>query len=349
MSSLYVNETIPEKGISFIESERTRQNSAFLTPYVFYEAFLFVIGAIGNTLIIGTFVVVKSMRTLPNAFVLSLAIADLMVTSVLQPLMMVGALMGERFVVETQGLCTFFAYICIQSCLSSAWNIMLISLNRFICICKNSWYSKIYSKKSVALMIAIAWFYGFVGNFLLWVGWTDIAFLRKEFTCMWDSHKNFSYVIFVSVVTVLIPVGLTAVAYFMIFLKVRESKKKIQAFSKKTEKKQGTRNDIRLARMLFIMFTVYCILCAPYALILTFDINDKAPYQLYAIFIHMFHTNSAVNFIIYGLTNKSYTKGYSLFSKYLLIKMTCGAYKPRQNVEDDIDKSNMTQTVTMAT
>ncbi|CAH1794626.1 unnamed protein product [Owenia fusiformis] len=344
------NETVPENGISFIESERLRRDPTFLLPFVFYEGFLVVVGAVGNILIIGAYVVVKSMRTLPNTFVFSLAISNFMVTSILQPFMMVGALMGEQFIlVQRPGLCTVITYVCIQSCMSSSSNIMLVSLNRYICICKNSWYSKIYSKKSVAVMIMAAWFNGFVWNVFLWVGWSEVSFERKQFTCMWNRQKNFSYhVIGLAICAVLVPVSVTAVSYILILLKVKESKKKIQAFNKK-DKNQSTSSDIRLARMLFIMFAVYCILCAPYAFITTFDFNDQAPYYWYATFLHMFHTNSAVNFIIYGITNKSFRTGYSLFSKYILIKLSCGAYQPRKMVENDIDKSQMTQTMTIAT
>ncbi|CAH1794625.1 unnamed protein product, partial [Owenia fusiformis] len=241
MAETYSNETVPEKGISLIESERLRHDLTFLTPYVFYEALLFVIGVVGNILIIGTILKVKSMRTLPNAFVFSLALSDLMVTAILQPFMMVGALMGEQFIlIQRPGLCTVITYVCFQSCLSSCSNIMLISFNRFVCICKNSWYSKIYSKKSVAVMIMAAWFHGFLWNLFLWVGWSGVGFQRKQFTCMHNSHKDFSYTITLITVPILTPLFVTAVAYFMIFLKVRESQKRIQAFGKKKDKNQGT-------------------------------------------------------------------------------------------------------------
>ncbi|CAH1794624.1 unnamed protein product [Owenia fusiformis] len=350
MAVSYVNETVPELGISFIESEEIRQDLTFLLPYVCYEAFLTVIGFVGNILMIGSLVMVKSMRTLPNAFVFSLAVANLMVTSILQPFMMTVALMGEHFIlVQRPGFCNFIGFICVQSCMSSSGNIMLVSLNRYICICKNSWYSKIYSKKSVAVMILAAWFNGFVWNVFLWVGWSEVSFRRKEFTCLYNRHKDFSYqIVGLAIVAVLIPVSITAVAYLMIFLKVRESKKRIQAVDKKKENNQGTSSDIKLARTLFIMFAVYCMLCAPYAFLTTFDFNDQAPFYWYAITIHMYHTNSAVNFIVYGLTNKGFRTGYSIFAKYLLIKISRGAYKPRQNVENDIDRSQLTQTVATA-
>ncbi|CAH1795161.1 unnamed protein product, partial [Owenia fusiformis] len=238
------------------------------------------------------------------------------------------------------------AYVCIQSCLASAWNIMLISLNRYICICKNSWYSKIYSRKSVAVMIMAAWFGGFVWNIFLWTGWNSVSFERKQFTCLYNRHDDFSYIVSIAIFAVLIPVSVTALAYLLIFLKVRKSRRRIQAFNKKKDKNQRTSSDIRLARMLFIMFVIYCILCGPYAFVSVFDWNDKLPLFWYAIFGHMFHSNSAVNFIIYGLTNKSYRTGYKLFSKYILTKISCGTYNPTQNVESDIDKSQMAHTIT---
>ncbi|CAH1797857.1 unnamed protein product, partial [Owenia fusiformis] len=192
-----------------------RDDIPFLTLYISFEGLLTVTGLVGNTLIIGAIVIMKQLRTLPNMFVLNLAIADLVVSGLLTPFLIAIVALGENyFTGPGYRFCQLIGFICITSCVASGINIMSVSINRYLCICRNSWYLRIYTKRSVIVMIAYAWISGVLWNTFIFAGWNSYAYDKSNYFCLYSRTRDRSYVITITLIGAIIPVCVTAMAYF---------------------------------------------------------------------------------------------------------------------------------------
>lgn len=76
---------------------------------------------------------------------------------------------------------------------------------------------------------------------------------------------------------------------------------------------RNMKSEIKLAKTLFIIFIVFVICWAPYALICLVDRADNMPKEAYTIAILFAHSSSTLNSVLYAATNKGFRQGYKLF------------------------------------
>lgn len=89
---------------------------------------------------------------------------------------------------------------------------------------------------------------------------------------------------------------------------------------KKRRSGREIRNDIRLAKTLFIVFIAFCLCWAPYALICLIDKDDNFHKAWYAFSILMAHASSTLNSILYAVTNRGFRDGYKKFLKVMFCR-----------------------------
>ena len=90
-----------------------------------------------------------------------------------------------------------------------------------------------------------------------------------------------------------------------------------QKTKKRRAKGRELRNDIRLAKTLFIVFIAFCLCWAPYALICLIDKYDTIHNAWYAFSVLLAHASSTLNSILYAVTNRGFRDGYKRFLKIL--------------------------------
>lgn len=117
----------------------------------------------GNTLIIVIYKRNRSLQTAPNYFILSLAVADILIA-------LVGV--GSYTLILLVGKWPFnytscIAWLCIDhwSCTASAWTVMAIASDRFLAICYPIKRRNLQTKKNVKVAIGVIW----SATFLIWV------------------------------------------------------------------------------------------------------------------------------------------------------------------------------------
>ncbi len=88
----------------------------------------------------------------------------------------------------------------------------------------------------------------------------------------------------------------------------------------KKAKAKEMRNEIRLARTLFLIFVCFCICWSPYALLCLIDRYDKVHKIWYSLAILMAHASSTLNSLLYAVTNRTFRDGYVIFIKRVFRK-----------------------------
>lgn len=205
--------------------------------------------------------------------------------------------------------------ICLTSCFCSLLNIGAISFNRYIHICNNFWYKRVFTMRNSLLMCLALWVACILFALPNFFGWGAHIYDRKTLSCIWDRTADLSFSVFIFG-GVTFPILLISICYLLIFCHVHKSKNKIHAQpgvgshlqERNTSRKR--KNSMRLVRTLFIIFVIFVICWTPYALLLVIDFPDTLPLEAH-LFATMFaHTNSSFNCALYGMTNKQFRRGY---------------------------------------
>jgi hypothetical protein len=204
----------------------------------------------------------------------------------------------------------------------------LMSINRYVYICMHGKYERIFTKwNSITLCISVY----FLGGILIFLNALDIGdhgFDRKSLQCIWDRMASHMYTIVFSVTLFWIPSIVIGVCYLKIYLYVRIQSKRI---SDQMRARQNTPlRSYHLAKTLFLIYAVFIICWAPYALLIVIDADDNYAHELH-VFVTVFaHLHPSLNWLIYFLTNKKFSIAFkNLFRK--CVKERSSGITPRGN------------------
>ena len=221
-------------------------------PLVIFIAFIMsvlsIVGTIGNILVITAVYVHSKLRKVQSVFIINLAVADLIVTTIVIPFAIVGATEQGEFLKHNDGLCDFIGSLVVISCVTSVQSIAHIALNRYLFICFNpfvsSIYTKFYNRVTIPLIVTAIWLYAIIVDFPNFeiVGWGKHGYNHKVHACSFlysdsDAKEHRSgYIWFLFVFGWGIPFVLTCYCYTRIYLFVRQ-----KSFSpKKTKQTDST-------------------------------------------------------------------------------------------------------------
>jgi uncharacterized protein with PQ loop repeat len=82
------------------------------------------------------------------------------------------------------------------------------------------------------------------------------------------------------------------------------------------------KNEVKLAKTLFIIFIIFCLCWTPYALLCLIDRHDRALREAYAFTILFAHASSSLNSVLYAVTNRGFRDGYVM----VLRKLGCKCF-----------------------
>lgn len=288
-----------------------------------------VVGGFGNLLILVSLWKSKTMKSLECIFIGNLAISDLYVTMVADPMSIVAKLEGETFFNSISGLCQAIAYVCTIACVNSLGSITLMSFNRYIFICHHKYYDKIFKKPTCIAMCILLYLTGLTLVLLNLAGIGDHSFDRKSLECIWDRMATYYYTVAFSVLLVWIPVTITGIFYLKIYISVRTSTKKITEVTCSNH----NRKAIKLARTLFFIYMIFSSCWIPYALIIVVDRNDTFPYESHLILTAFGHLHPSINWLIYYFTNTKFRKAFDELVKLNKLFDLCKAKKKVEAME----------------
>ncbi|XP_077977559.1 melatonin receptor type 1B-B-like [Glandiceps talaboti] len=313
--SEYNTTFIDKGGVPFHKLVR---EEPFIGFYMAVTIMLCIMGTCGNIMVIATVLMYSKLRTVSNIFIVNLALADLGVTGLVDVFTLVGIATTHRFLPPKTSLCIFVGSFCLICCICSLWNIMMVSINRYIYICKSDHYRKIYTVPNALAMAIGVWVICFLIDFPNFVGWGDHGYDGKTMVCSYSRTASFSWIMFFIFSAVGLPLCVILGCYLRVYLFVRRHATKI-AGGFKTKNWKIRRKDIQLMKTLFAIFIVFSLCWIPYALVVAIDYNDTFPQTVHMVFWIMAHGNSAMDSVLYGIMNKQFRHGYFI----IISKMLC--------------------------
>ncbi len=160
-----------------------------MTTIAVIMSVLALIGTFGNLLVIGAVSMYPKLRSVHNVLIINLAVADLIVTTMVTPLSIAGALLKRPFLGDV--FCEVVASLTIISCITSIYSIANIAVERYVYICHRNLHKKFYSANMIPLLVVCIWILAFavdLPNFKF-VGWGKHGFTPETQSCTFHFNE----------------------------------------------------------------------------------------------------------------------------------------------------------------
>lgn len=117
--------------------------------------------------------------------------------------------------------------ICTVSCVGSLSTLSALSLNRYVLICHQNLYHRIFTVWKCLMMVLLIYVVGILLVVLNFVGVGEHSFDHKSLECIWNRMANRTYTIVFAIVVVWVPITVTGLSYCKIYLHVRDVRMRV--------------------------------------------------------------------------------------------------------------------------
>ena len=122
---------------------------------IFLCGLIILVTILGNVLVCTAVAIVKKLRTPSNLLIVSLAVSDLLVASLVMPLALVYEVKGRW--IFGQQICDVWTSLDVFLCTSSILNLCMISIDRYFVITRPFKYAMKRTPARISLMIFAVW------------------------------------------------------------------------------------------------------------------------------------------------------------------------------------------------
>uniref|UniRef100_A0A672QAX6 Melatonin receptor 1A n=2 Tax=Sinocyclocheilus grahami TaxID=75366 RepID=A0A672QAX6_SINGR len=271
--------------------------------------FTIVVDILGNLLVIFSVYRNKKLRNAGNLFVVSLAVADLVVAVYPYPLVLVSIVHNGWNLGFVH--CQISGFLMGLSVIGSIFNITGIAINRYCYICHSLKYDKLYSDKNSLCYVLLIWILtvvAIVPNF--YVG--SLQYDPRVFSCTFAQSASSAYTIAVVFFHFILPIMIVTYCYLRIWILVIQVRRRV----KPEFRPKLTPHDVRNFVTMFVVFVLFAICWAPLNFIgLAVAINPGRvapliPEWFFVSSYFMAYFNSCLNAIVYGLLNQNFRREY---------------------------------------
>lgn len=223
---IYENDT--SYNDSFVETDPVYPGAGFPSGYSWptviistcFIVILVILVGLGNGLVCIAIYTDKNLKITQNAFIASLAVADMLLGLVVMPFSWCNEMMGYWYFGNVW--CDLWLSIDVLLCTASILNLVLISLDRYWSITRALHYPQQRTPKRAAIMIAIVWILSGIICLPPLIGWKQP---RQETDTKYPIcflSEDIGYVLYSSCGSFYIPMVIMVIVYFRIYLAARK-------------------------------------------------------------------------------------------------------------------------------
>ncbi|XP_036425575.1 adenosine receptor A1-like [Colossoma macropomum] len=262
-----------------------------------FETIIAVACCLGNALVIWAVWTCGVLRKPTFGFIVSLAVADFLVGSVVIPM---AVLVDIHMKIPFYG-CLFMCCIIIMLEVASVALLLAIAVDRFLRVRIPLTYKSTVSKKRSWIVVALCWFTAALLSFIPMFGWHNP--LRADSTeCRFFTVISYSYLVYFTFFSLYLPpLALMTGLYCYIFLTTRRQlRANIGVAAKSSTYYQ---KEHRLAASLVLVLVLFVVCWLPLFLMVTLRLygpHIEVPSVALDIGVLLCHTNSAINPVVYA-------------------------------------------------
>uniref|UniRef100_A0A8C6UZG3 Alpha-1A adrenergic receptor n=1 Tax=Neogobius melanostomus TaxID=47308 RepID=A0A8C6UZG3_9GOBI len=293
---------------------------------------LILFAVVGNILVILSVVCHRNLRTVTNYFIVNLAVADLLISSIVLPFSAIMEIL-DRWVFG-RVFCNIWAAVDVLCCTASIMSLCVISVDRYIGVSYPLRYPTIMTKRRALLAVMLLWVLSVIISIGPLFGWKEPA-PEDETICKITEEPG--YAIFSAVGSFYLPLAIILVMYCRVYVVARRESQGLRE-GHKTEKSHSEHVTLRIhrgnapvsedealrsskhfalrllkfsrekkaAKTLGIVVGCFVLCWLPFFLVLSEKVNTFC--QLITFWLGYF--NSCINPIIYPCSNQEFKKAF---------------------------------------
>ncbi|KAM8976183.1 5-hydroxytryptamine receptor 2A [Pelodytes ibericus] len=309
-----------------------------------------VVTIAGNILVILAVSLEKKLQNATNYFLMSLAIADMLLGFLVMPISMLNILYDYEWPLHRK-LCPVWIYLDVLFSTASIMHLCAISLDRYIAIRNPIHHSRFNSRTKAFTKIIAVWTISVgISMPVPVIGLQDDSKVFNQENC---SLTDDNFIIVGSFVAFFIPLVIMLITYFLTIRSLQKeatlcfnnlgAKSKLALFSflpqssisseklfqRSLQKElapygrrtmQSINNEQKASKVLGIVFFLFVVMWCPFfitnvmAVFCKESCNEHIIGELLKVFVWIGYLSSAVNPLVYTLFNKTYR---SAFSRYI--------------------------------
>jgi hypothetical protein len=278
------------------------------------ELVIAVFSIFGNILVVLAVWKNMPLRTITNTFIVSLAVADMLVGLVAIPCALV-TFYGHPM--DNFYGCLILNCLVVILTQSSIFSLLAIAIERFVAVRHPLRYQEWFSMKTACIIILVLWVGAIVIGLVPAFGWHGTHYDKGS--CQFMIVIDMKYMVYFNFFGgVLIPLIILFIIYIYIFYTVRKQSQKIAALeimndSVSRNNAKAKRNK-KAAKSLAVIVVVFAICWLPLHILNTLTVVCPSicsyPFELLLAAIYLSHANSAINPLLYALGNSGFRRAF---------------------------------------
>ena len=285
-------------------------------PLALFETSLLSIitmsAVLGNLLVCCAVYRNHRLRSIPNIFIVALAISDILMSSLPMPLS-VEILVRGQFI-YSQAVCYFQGFCVFTFGMISLKTMVIIALNRYFKICRSAQRTKLFKFRTAICLIAVNWGTALFASIPpLFLRKAHYTFQPGKAMCLIPFQANIAYTAFVEVVYVATPLILVVICCVLVFRSVQKTN---MIFSTRQQDDTRLRANVEEAKVTKTLVVVFVGFAACWMPISVIDYTNAAYGQpelsrsVYLMYGFLVYISSTINPFIYGVMNRSFRSEY---------------------------------------
>ncbi|XP_051996510.1 adenosine receptor A1 [Xyrauchen texanus] len=270
--------------------------------YISIESTIGLASVLGNVLVVLVVTMNKALRDPTFCFLVSLALADIAVGTLVIPLSVVISL-GPVTPFYT---CVFISSLLIIITQSSILSLLAITIDRFLRVKIPTSYSIIVTQRRVWIAVGFCWILSFLAGLVPMAGWHQSPpgnNSTASIQCQFSSVMSMNYMVYFNFFGwVVVPLTVMIGLYAEIF-RIISSQLNRRAAATTTDSSKYYRKQLKLAKSFALVLFLFALCWLPLHCmncIVFFCPTCNVPKSAFYVGIFMSHGNSALNPLVYA-------------------------------------------------
>ena len=294
----------------------------------FFMFFINFVSFAGN-LLLGIAVIKNPnpRRTVPNMYIITLAVSDFLMSLLGIPFSVASLIVGKwpfsNFVCQLQG------FSILLMCAVSLQTLAVTAVNRYFRVVRSrAQYQKLFNMKTTKITIAILWIVALFAPLPYVVAGHEFFFHTGKVFCAHNAESLYQgYGVYLVLVYVAIPLIIIITCYTKVFITVRKHNLNLRLGQRRRQTNLPTDRGLSVdeVNVTYILLVVVAGFLTCWTPVMVIDLIDfinadwKLKRQVYVSYTCFGFASTSLNPVIYGIMNRSIRAEY--FSIFASLKM----------------------------